>query len=65
MNRKDAYANIHFPGNTQLQKKAEVRIKFEELFYVQLRLLRSNLVRHLVTQGFVFSKVGDVFMEAG
>lgn len=61
MNRKDAYANIHFPGNTQLQKKAEVRIKFEELFYLQLKLLSQKLLRTEKYKGFSFGTVGDYF----
>ena len=39
MNRRDAFAAIHFPDSPEAQKKAEFRLKFEELFYIQLRLL--------------------------
>ena len=46
-----------------LLEKARFRLKFEELFYVQLKLLRSNLVRHQMIQGFVFNKVGDAFND--
>jgi len=61
LSKLEALKQIHFPDSKVLLEKAKFRLKFEELFYVQLRLLRSNLVRHQVTQGFVFSKVGDVF----
>lgn len=61
LSKLEALKQVHFPDSKVLLERAKFRLKFEELFYVQLRLLRSNLVRHQVTQGFVFSKVGDVF----
>lgn len=61
LSKLEAFKQVHFPDSKVLLERAKFRLKFEELFYVQLRLLRSNLVRHQVTQGFVFSKVGDVF----
>lgn len=61
LSRLDALKQIHFPDSKLLLDKAKFRLKFEELFYVQLKLLRSNLVRHQLVQGFVFSKVGDAF----
>ena len=61
LSKLEALKQVHFPDSKVLLDRAKFRLKFEELFYVQLRLLRSNLVRHQVTQGFVFSKVGNVF----
>ncbi len=61
LSKLEALKQVHFPDSKALLERAKFRLKFEELFYVQLRLLRSNLIRHQVTQGFVFSKVGDVF----
>jgi ATP-dependent DNA helicase RecG len=61
LSRLEALKQIHFPDSKQLLEKAKFRLKFEELFYVQLKLLKSNLVRHQTIQGFVFNKVGDVF----
>jgi ATP-dependent DNA helicase RecG len=61
LSKLEALKQIHFPDSKVLLERAKFRLKFEELFFVQLRLLRSNLVRHQVTQGFVFGKVGDVF----
>ncbi|MBI3518235.1 MAG: ATP-dependent DNA helicase RecG [Bacteroidetes bacterium] len=61
LSKLEALKQIHFPDSKVLLEKAKFRLKFEELFYVQLRLLRSNLVRHQLTQGFVFNKVGDTF----
>ncbi len=57
----EALKQIHFPDSKTLLERARFRLKFEELFYVQLKLLRSNLVRHQAIQGFVFNKVGEVF----
>ncbi|MBN8703970.1 MAG: ATP-dependent DNA helicase RecG [Bacteroidetes bacterium] len=56
-----ALKNIHIPANADLLKHAEYRLKFEELFYVQLKLLRSKLIRQKTYAGFQFSKVGDYF----
>ncbi len=61
LSKLEALKQIHFPDSKVLLERAKFRLKFEELFFVQLRLLRSNLIRHQVTQGFVFGKVGDVF----
>lgn len=63
VSRVEAFRQIHFPdSNTQLEK-ARFRLKFEELFFVQLKLLRSNHIRHEVSAGFVFSKVGALFND--
>ncbi|HEX5170314.1 MAG TPA: ATP-dependent DNA helicase RecG [Cyclobacteriaceae bacterium] len=52
--KRDALFNIHFPENLDLLKKAQRRLKFEELFYIQLRLLKLKLVRKDKFRGFVF-----------
>ena len=59
----EALLNIHFPQSVEKLKKAEARLKFEELFYLQLNILRQKSVRSLNTKGFVFSKVGDLFND--
>ena len=56
-----ALKQIHFPDSKELLEKAKYRLKFEELFYNQLKLLRSNTLRHEAIRGFVFNKVGEVF----
>lgn len=61
LSRLEALKQIHFPDSKELLERARFRLKFEELFYVQLKLLKSNLVRHQTIQGFVFNKVGDAF----
>jgi ATP-dependent DNA helicase RecG len=63
LSKLDALKQIHFPDSKELLEKARFRLKFEELFYVQLKLLRSNVFRHQTIQGFVFEKVGDVFND--
>lgn len=63
LTKLEALKQIHFPDSKTLLEKARFRLKFEELFYVQLKLLRSNLVRHQMIQGFVFNKVGDAFND--
>jgi len=57
--RREALQNIHFPANTQSLQDAERRLKFEELFFIQLQLLNSKQQRTLKFKGAVFDKVGD------
>lgn len=57
----EAIRNVHFPPNTELLKKAQHRIKFEELFYIQLNLLRYSRDRQKKYRGYVFERVGDIF----
>jgi len=59
--RYKAFQQIHFPDSAELLRKAEFRLKFDELFYIQLRLLRLNKVRANTVHGFVFPKVGETF----
>ncbi len=59
--RFEAMQWIHFPTNQKSLKAAIDRIKFEELFYLQLRLLQSNQLRKRTIPGAVFSKVGNYF----
>lgn len=61
MPKYQAIQQIHAPDQKQLLDKARFRIKFEELFYVQLKLLRLNKVRSHTVQGLVFNKVGEYF----
>lgn len=61
LSRNEAIRQVHFPdNNTQLQK-AQYRLKFEELFYVQLKLLRLHHQNVKTVPGAVFSKVGENF----
>ena len=56
-----ALRQIHFPENTQLLQKANFRLKFEELFYIQLKILSLKHKRQEVFRGFVFQQVGYNF----
>ena len=55
----DAVRNIHFPENPDLLKKAQYRLKFEELFYIQLNILKQKFSRQTYLQGFNFPKIGS------
>lgn len=57
----EALVNIHFPANADMLRKAQYRLKFEELFYVQLNILRYARDRQRKYRGYVFSKIGDIF----
>ncbi|HXP52272.1 MAG TPA: ATP-dependent DNA helicase RecG, partial [Bacteroidia bacterium] len=63
MPRREAMRNIHLPVNNDLLLKASQRLKFEELFYLQLSLLRSKIGRETTVKGFTFSKVDRYFNE--
>jgi ATP-dependent DNA helicase RecG len=63
MPKNEALFQLHFPENQELLAKAEVRMKFEELFYIQLQLIRNNLMRKMKVKGFVFEKVGEFFND--
>ncbi len=55
INKKDAQINIHFPENQEMLRKAQYRLKFEEFFYLQLRLIKLKLTRVEKFKGQVFS----------
>ncbi len=59
MSLSDALFRIHFPDSNQDIENARFRLKFEELFYIQLNLLRYKGSRTKNTRGFLFSVVGE------
>ena len=61
MHLHDALQKIHFPSDPAELEKARYRLKFEELFYIQLNLLRYKTNRNSQIKGYVFSTVGDNF----
>lgn len=61
MNLREALQNVHFPNNTALLRDAQYRLKFEELFYLQLNILKYTTERKAKLKGFIFTKVGDYF----
>ncbi|WP_314281792.1 ATP-dependent DNA helicase RecG [Capnocytophaga leadbetteri] len=63
ISKQEAMRNIHFPADQSMLTKATVRLKFEELFYIQLQLVRKNLLQKQKFQGMPFTKVGDAFMN--
>ena len=61
MSLDEALRNIHFPQNPEKLRRAQYRLKFEELFYVQLNILRYTKERQRKYRGLVFERVGEVF----
>ena len=61
MSRDEALRTVHYPKDAKALEKARVRLKFEELFYVQLNILRYASDQRRKYHGFVFSHVGEVF----
>lgn len=59
MGRQEAFINVHFPQGPDLLKKAQTRLRFEELFFIQLRLMKQRYGRMHKASGHRFSRVGD------
>lgn len=57
LSKKDSVFNIHFPTSYELLGRAQHRLKFEELFYIQLRLLKMKLIRQDKVKGQIFQNV--------
>ena len=57
----EALRNIHFPQNPEKLRKAQYRLKFEELFYIQLNILRYAKDRQRKFRGLYFERVGEIF----
>ena len=61
MSLREALFNIHFPQSTEQLQQAQYRLKFEELFYIQLSLLRQRNGRKEISRGHIFGNVGELF----
>ncbi len=61
ISRDEACRWIHFPKDTTQVQKARIRLKFEELFYVQLNILRYARARQIRYKGYVFNRIGETF----
>lgn len=61
VSRSEAMRHIHFPSDIRHMEEARRRLKFEELFYIQLRMLRTASDRKRKYRGILFSRVGDYF----
>lgn len=61
VSKTEAMFNIHFPKDLKLLSRAQFRLKFEELFYIQLQLISKKLIRKQKIKGYPFEKVGNLF----
>ncbi len=63
LSKSEALLNVHFPKSQEQLTKAEIRLKFEELLFIQLQLVRRKLVNKAKIKGYSFEKIGDVFND--
>ena len=61
MGRDQALRTLHYPEDAKTLERARVRMKFEELFFVQLNILRYASDQRRKYSGFIFSRIGDIF----
>ena len=61
--KEEALFDIHFPKNSQDLKKAQYRLKFEELFFIQLQLIQMKQIRQQKLKGHNFSTIGTFFNQ--
>jgi ATP-dependent DNA helicase RecG len=61
--RETAFKQIHYPQNAQLAEEARHRLKFEELYFLQLELLLRKQISLQKTKGYIFEEVGHLFMN--
>lgn len=61
VNRKEAFTQIHFPPSLEVLSKAQYRLKFEELFFLQLTLLMRKKNHRKAWTGYAFTRVGENF----
>lgn len=61
INKPSALFNVHFPKSQELLSRAQFRLKFEELFYIQLQLIIKNLIHKSKIKGVPFEQVGNYF----
>ena len=63
LDRESAVKQIHYPMNEELAKRASFRLKFEELFFLQLELLLRRQISMQKNKGYIFDEVGEPFLE--
>ncbi|WP_394369928.1 ATP-dependent DNA helicase RecG [Lutimonas saemankumensis] len=63
ISKNEAMFNVHFPQSQVLLSKARYRLKFEELFFIQMQLIVKNLNSKTKNKGFVFDRIGKYFNE--
>ena len=62
ISKKAALWYVHFPKNQETLARAQQRLKFEELFYIQLQLVRKKVLRQAKVKGYPFDTIGDKFL---
>ncbi|MCF6297353.1 MAG: ATP-dependent DNA helicase RecG [Flavobacteriaceae bacterium] len=63
LGKSEAMFNIHFPKSQILLTQAKKRLKFEELFFIQLQLIRKKIIHKSKIRGYIFEKVGAHFND--
>lgn len=63
VNRQDAFIQIHSPQSLEWSKKAQFRLKFEELLFLQMELLLRKQISQAKSKGFQFAEVGEAFTK--
>jgi ATP-dependent DNA helicase RecG len=63
VNRKEAFKHIHFPTSTDMGNAARDRLKFEELFFLQMKILRLKLGNKAIRSTIHFDKIGELFNQ--
>lgn len=63
VSRDTAVRNVHYPKSQQDMQKARERLKFEELFYVQLNILRYTANHHRKYKGYMLPRIGEHFRD--
>lgn len=61
ISRDEAFRKIHYPKSVEDTQRARMRLKFEELFYVQLNILRYASDHHRKYRGYAFKRIGEQF----
>ena len=61
MGRDEALRTLHYPKDSKTLERARLRMKFEELFFVQLNILRYASDQRRKYRGYVFNRIGDIF----
>jgi ATP-dependent DNA helicase RecG len=61
--KEDALINIHISKDLKILERAQKRLKFEELFFLQLHLLKTKQLRKVKSKGYALSNIGDMFNE--
>ncbi len=61
ISRRKALKEVHFPESPESLQKARFRLKFEEFFFIQLQLLRTQMANKAKSKGFVFDRIGEQF----